>query len=1341
MTAKKTLYSIGVFGDVDKMQSLATASGAGASNYYKADDETGINAAFASIVAKITNAATYEKVVITDGVTTMTSTNADLKNVDSSSFTYTRSDGKTYDGPKASNDGTTVTWNMGSTPLADGVTYTVSFRVWPSQAAYDLVAALKNGTKTWDELTDEQQAQIKDNGDGTYSLLTNTTNSLSYDQVLTKTTNQKPAGTTNSDGSITGADGYTYTYDAKTGIYTGTKTVTGTPVSAKNPDGMPLTVAPMTITKVWDGGTPADAAQVTLGLFAGTTKVDTVTLKANTWTATVYIAPGLKTSTETLNAGHDYTLSEISSTESNYVFTSETEHPMLIDGMLTYENGDAILTGTNTRKSTLSVTKNIINNSSSVDKTKLFSFKMTVTDPSNNNVRFSIKDAKGDVITESRVIGATPEKDSAGNLTGYYTAASNAAFTANIHVGETIYFDGLSVGTKYSVAEVNLGGGYTNTAITNNGGNAAVDVSSSATSGSIAANKTSYAVTYTNTYKATGTAALTANKVLSGRDFKSGDAFTFDLADANEEGTTGYTMPTATELSTDATSGTTDSVTFGDITFSKAGTYTFAITEKAGAAGGVSYSGATSTATVTVTDKLDGTLSASVAYAGAGDDGQTFTNTYKPADTTITLGASKTLAVESGTNAPDISGSYTFTLKDANGNAVGKTITNPDGNGTKISFDPISFDTPGYYQYTVTEKGDVKGVANDTASTKTVIVHVVDNLDGTMAATVTSGDQVSSFTNTYSVAPVTVTNGIKLTKALTGANLTAGEFEFQISGTTNDAPMPKSVTTTNDASGNVTFGDITYTAPGVYSYSVAEVNSGDAGYTYDNGAVDVTVTVTDNGDGTMKAETSYGDKTTFNNAYNASGNITLHAMKTLTGRTLADKQFSFKLKDKDGNVLQSKTNDASGSVSFDAIEYSIADMQTSTPNKATKVTVSANVNGSETKPVTVQLFANGVASGDSVTVTTATYDSGEQDKYDADGNEIAYTVKVDDAAVDATTTDVDAGMSTSYDEKTFTYTISEVNDNQSGYTYDGKIVNVTVTVTNDGKGNLTATASYDTPAEFSNSYHATGSTGKGDLGGTKVSNGTVADGQFSFELIDSQGKVLQTVKNAADGTFSFDSLSYDEKQIGTYTYSIVEVNDDPWRYTYDTHVATATVNVTDNGDGTLAVTTSYGETSREFDNPYKALGTSTQLQAKKVLVGRDLVAGEFDFQLTDQSGKTYTAKNAADGTITFPYVSFDEPGTYTFTASEVAGSEANVTYDGSTFTYTVNVEDVKGQLAVTSATVNGSDDAPTFTNTYVEPVVKVPDTGDASGVGVLAALVAGAAAVAAGAVARRRDQE
>ena len=289
VTAKKTLYSIGVFGDVDKMQSLATASGAGASNYYKADDETGINAAFASIVAKITNAATYEKVVITDGVTTMTSTNADLKNVDSSSFTYTRSDGKTYDGPKASYDGTTVTWNMGSTPLADGVTYTVSFRVWPSQAAYDLVAALKNGTKTWDELTDEQQAQIKDNGDGTYSLLTNTTNSLSYDQVLTKTTNQKPAGTTNSDGSITGADGYTYTYDATTGIYTGTKTVTGTPVSAKNPDGMPLTVAPMTITKVWDGGTPADAAQVTLGLFAGTTKVDTVTLKANTWTATVYI--------------------------------------------------------------------------------------------------------------------------------------------------------------------------------------------------------------------------------------------------------------------------------------------------------------------------------------------------------------------------------------------------------------------------------------------------------------------------------------------------------------------------------------------------------------------------------------------------------------------------------------------------------------------------------------------------------------------------------------------------------------------------------------------------------------------------------------------------------------------------------------------------------------------------------------------------------------------------------------------------------------------------------------------------------------------------------------------
>ena len=746
-----------------------------------------------------------------------------------------------------------------------------------------------------------------------------------------------------------------------------------------------------------------------------------------------------------------------------------------------------------------------------------------------------------------------------------------------------------------------------------------------------------------------------------------------------------------------------------------------------------------------MTDNGDGTLSAS--STSTADDPLTFTNTYGSTPASFTLGVTKTLDVKSGNNAPDISNDFTFTLAAVTTGAPmpatgGDVVTNPDADGGTASFGAISFTAPGDYRYTITESGSVDGVANDAQATRAITIHVSDNGDGSLTPSVTVGSQVSSFTNSYSVTPVTLKDGIKLTKALTGANLAAGEFEFTLAAA-DGTPMPVNTKVTNGSDGSVAFGDITYTAPGTYEYVVTEDNTGKAGYTYDDSTIDVMVVVTDNGDGTMTAATRYGEQKTFSNSYAASGSVTLTAMKTLDGRELKDGQFSFELKDANGTVLQTVKNDAAGSVTFAPIDYTNESIATTTPNEVTKVAVSATVGGTEGAPVSVQLYANDVASGDPVTgVTTANYDFGEQAKCDADGNVITYSVSVNGAdKVAATTTDVDPGSTTTYGKKDFAYTISEVNDGKDGYTYDDKVVNVTVTVTDAGNGKITAVPTYEPSAKFENSYHATGSTGEGDLGGTKVSNGVVAEGQFSFELKDEQGKVLQTVKNAADGSFSFEPLSYDETQVGTHTYSIVEVNDGQVGYTYDTHVATATVNVTDNGDGTLAVTTSYGETSREFDNPYKALGTSTQLQAKKVLVGRDLAAGEFDFQLTDQSGKTYTAKNAADGTITFPYVSFDEPGTYTFTASEVAGGEANVTYDGSIFTYTVVVEDVRGQLAVTSATVNGSDDAPTFTNTYVEPVVKVPDTGDASGVGVLAALVAGAAAVAAGAVARRRDQE
>ena len=265
------------------------------------------------------------------------------------------------------------------------------------------------------------------------------------------------------------------------------------------------------------------------------------------------------------------------------------------------------------------------------------------------------------------------------------------------------------------------------------------------------------------------------------------------------------------------------------------------------------------------------------------------------------------------------------------------------------------------------------------------------------------------------------------------------------------------------------------------------------------------------------------------------------------------------------------------------------------------------------------------------------------------------------------------------------------------------------------------------------------------LEGTKSVTGTeLKDGQFSFQLKDSTGKVIETVTNAADGSFAFSELKFTEADAGkTYEYTITEVNDGQAGYTYDSHTCTVTIKVTDNGDGTLAVTPTYSG-GATFTNPYKPLATSAPFTATKQLTGKTLAAGMFTFELKDANGKVVaTATNNADGTVDFGSIEFTEAGTYTFTATEVAGTDKNMTYDGSTKTYTVTVTDNNGQL---KAEVSCSDS--TFKNTYTppeEPPVPpkppvVPETGDATSlVGMGAFAAAGAAAILGALRLRRRD--
>lgn len=429
---------------------------------------------------------------------------------------------------------------------------------------------------------------------------------------------------------------------------------------------------------------------------------------------------------------------------------------------------------------------------------------------------------------------------------------------------------------------------------------------------------------------------------------------------------------------------------------------------------------------VTVTDNNDGTLSTSVVYPDGGN-GLEFRNAYGESETgqaTLHVNGTKTLEVESGDNAPDIAGKYTFTLSGSDGTPMpDKTTANNDAAGN-VDFGDITYtmenvfgDTGSQdatteggastlsaertkaFEYMVTESGSVDGVTNDPQATKTFTVTVTDNGDGTISvATDQATDFEFGFTNTYSVTPadssLTGEGGIAITKQLTGRNLNEGEFAFQMSGLASPDevdPGANVLTGTNDANGNVSFDAITFTEPGTYSYGVAEVDNGLGGVTYDGATYLATATVTDKGDGTLDVKWTVTDANgnpvdgiTFDNAYaiDQPGSIIFGATKVLDGKELADGQFTFELKDDQGNVLQSTTNKADGSVVF-------------------------------SDPVT----------------------------YGQPG--------------------------------TYSYTVSEVNDGQDNVTYDDTVYTATVTVTDNGDGSTTATIDYGTGSqlpEFDNVY-------------------------------------------------------------------------------------------------------------------------------------------------------------------------------------------------------------------------------------------------------------------------------
>lgn len=296
----------------------------------------------------------------------------------------------------------------------------------------------------------------------------------------------------------------------------------------------------------------------------------------------------------------------------------------------------------------------------------------------------------------------------------------------------------------------------------------------------------------------------------------------------------------------------------------------------------------------------------------------------------------------------------------------------------------------------------------------------------------------------------------------------------------------------------------------------------------------------------------------------------------------------------------------------------------------------------------------------------------------------------------------------------FTYKVTE-SGSVPGVTNDAAVTKtVSFKVTDDGAGKLTVERQgvAATPAfSFANTYtvEPANSSVTDQVTVTKTLTGRdMAAGEFAFELLEGED-VVATGANAADGSVTLNAVKY--TQPGTHRYTLHEVGGGTVAngVTYDGATYTVVTTVKDNGDGALSVTHALeGAPEATFANAYQATSTTVTIGATKTLVGKNLENGQFTFVLTAADGTELKAKNAADGKIAFPALTFDKPGTYEFALTELDDAQANVTYDKRAYKVTVTVvDDGLGHL---NATVAGDADVLAFTNTYAEPPAPVQPT-------------------------------
>lgn len=1028
------------------------------------------------------------------------------------------------------------------------------------------------------------------------------------------------------------------------------------------------------------------------------------------------------------------------------------------------------------------------------------------------------------------------------------------------------------------------------------------------------------AATFVNNYSVAparlgDTASVTVTNILNGRDQKAGE-FGFQIEGANDASS--KKLPSADKsfaVEHDTPAGIAYSMPnkLANLTFAQedmGNTFKYKVTEVIPSDDkklpGVTYNTESAVYTVEITpiDDGDGSMHL-VTKVTKGDveinpsslggrDVYTlpFVNEYKAAETTFTpdaaaVGLSKVLTGRDWIDSDE----FEFTLEAETQGAPmpandKTTVTKADLKDGKAAFGfgEIKFDKAGDYTYRVTETNAGKTINGITYAPNpaTFTVHVTDlgnngSSTGRLAASVT---QVlnQEFENTYvSELDYGAKGGLSIFKTLNGRDMAANQFGFTV--TPVDQPSadkfgielageefknPDAATAGKKSLVKFFGEDVEFSqddAGETYSYVVSETAGGNADEGYTNDAAEYTVTIATEHDPataaltvTTKVSDGANEKAyvyttgtdpdeaaevSFVNRYGSSGtlggdgNVKIDASKQLTGRDQNAGEFSFVVEDKDGNKVSSGKNAADGTVEFEPIHYTSEsleqavadDLAVKTADAGGKITyelqykvseVTSNLPGVVSGNVTFfNVVVKLVDDGDGVFDITVEYPAGMnelpfENTYTStapftpsgskwlDGgapvsivdDKFTFTISGEEEAPlpDVTSVKNDAVGDVRFGEitftqdhldgvtpdengartKTFTYHVTEIGT-ASGITNDAQVTKTfKLTVTDDGQGYMRVESDHQgAQFEFTNTYSTTPKesslTGEGGFTLTKTLDGRdLVDGEFEFDLVDvASGKVVAKGENDESGNVKMGAVTFEEP--GTHQYRLVEVNpNESDGITYDASSYDVSAVATDvDFDGVLEIVWSVADaegTDLKFVNSYKAAPSSITFNAIKQLDGRDIKAGEFEFELVQDGKVIQTAKNVAPdksgvARITFEPIEYAETGEFDYEIREVKGDVEGVTYDDQVFTYHVTVTDPgTGKLKVEWA--QGDNGAPVFKNVYekqaspLDPVlppddgdddgVKLPQTGDTAPILPLVVLVVLAAGVATVAVLRLR---